>query len=229
MPTTGDRRRFLPQAIKCFQRQTYPNLELLILCDGDDDMSDLIPCDDERIHYYYLSRNRQTHGAKLNLGCERAIGDLIAHFDDDDWSHPDRLRFQVGALLAEGAEICGISQLLYFEIGTGLVWLNRSPTLLHPSLYPCLSFGASYVYRHSYWSNSPFPDLACDSDIAFTSAEGRQDRVVLVSDYLLYVAMVHNSNTADYSRKSSHWSPWPGDIREVMGADLDFYRSLRKS
>jgi Glycosyl transferase family 2 len=229
MPTTGDRRRFLPQAIKCFQRQTYPNLELVILCDGEDHMSDLIPCDDERIRYHYLGRNRQTHGAKLNLGCERATGDLIAHFDDDDWSHPERLSFQVGALLAEEAEICGISQMLFFEIGTGLVWLNRAPTLLHPSLYPGLSFGASYVYRHSYWSQSPFPDVACYSDIAFTSAAGRQDRAVLVSDHLLYVAMIHDSNTADYSGKSSHWSPWPGDIREIMGADLDFYRSLRQS
>ena len=114
-PTTGDRRRFLPQAIKCFQRQTYRNLELVIICDGEDDMSDLVPCDDGRIHYAYLGRERQTLGAKLNLGCERARGDLIAHFDDDDWSHPERLSFQVGALLAEGAEICGISQLLFLK------------------------------------------------------------------------------------------------------------------
>ena len=36
MPTTGQRRHFLPQAIKYFQRQTYPNLELVIVCDGED-------------------------------------------------------------------------------------------------------------------------------------------------------------------------------------------------
>ena len=175
-PTTGDRRRFLPQAIKCFQRQTYPNLELLILCDGEDDMSDLIPCHDGRIHYFYLGRQRHTLGAKLNLGCERATGDLIAHFDDDDWSHPDRLSFEVGALMAEGVEICSFSQLLFFEIGTGLVWLSRTPALLHPSLYHCHPFGAVYLYRRNYWSSSPFPDVPCDSDMAFTSAAGRQGR-----------------------------------------------------
>ena len=142
-------------------------------------------------------------------------GELIAHFDDDDWSHPERLSFQVGALLAEGAEICGISQLLYFEVGTELVWLSRMPALLHPSLYPGLPFGASFVYRRSYWADSPFPNVARDSDVAFTSAEGRRDHAVLVSDYRLYVAMIHNSNTANYSGKSSHWSPWPDDIREV--------------
>lgn len=227
-PTTGDRRHFLPQTIKCFQRQTYPNLELVILCDGEDDLSDLIPPEDARIHYFYLGRERRTHGTKLNLGCERATGDLIAHFDDDDWSHPDRLSFQVGALLAEEAEFCGISQLLFFEPGTGMAWLCRKPTLLHPSLYQWLSFGASYLYRRRYWSDSPFPDIPCDSDLAFTTAEGRQDRSVLVSDYRLYVATIHNSNTARYSAKSSYWSRWHGDLRDVMGDDLDFYRSLGK-
>jgi len=228
MPTTGERRRFLPQAIRGFQRQTYPNLELVILCDGEDDMSDLIPRDDERICYFYMGRQRHTHGAKLNVGCERATGDLIAHWDDDDWSHPDRLSFQVGALLAEEAEICGISQLLFFEIGTALVWLCRTPALLHPSLYYC-PFGASYLYRRGYWSSSPFSDLPRDSDIVFTSADGRQDRSVLVSDYRLYVAMIHCSNAANYSEKSSYWCPWSGDLREVMGNDFDFYLSLRQS
>src|SRR5262245_33792483 len=227
--TTGDRRRFLPQTIKCFQRQTYPNLELVILCDGEDDMSDLIPRADGRIRYSYLGRERHTHAAKLNLGCERATGELIAHFDDDDWSHPDRLSFQVGALLAEEAEFCGICQLLFFEIRTGEVWLCRTPALLHPSLYQSLAFGASYLYRRSYWSSSPFPDVPCDSDLAFTAAEGRQDRSVLLSDYRLYVATIHSSNTTRYSDKSSYWLPWPGDIREIMGADLDFYWSLRQS
>ena len=229
MPTTCDRRPFLQQAIKYFQRQTYPNLELVILCDGEDDMSDLVPSGDERIHYSYLGRDRRTLGAKLNLGCERAKGELIAHWDDDDWSHPDRLGFQVSALLAEGAEICGISQLLFFEIANGETWLCRIPALLHPSLFHCLSFGATHLYRRSYWSKSPFPDVTLDEEIAFTSAAGRQDHSVLVSDYRLYVAMIHNSNTTDNSEKSSYWTPWPGNIREIMGKDLDFYRSLRPS
>jgi Glycosyl transferase family 2/Bifunctional DNA primase/polymerase, N-terminal len=226
MPTTADRGHFLPQAIKCFQQQTYPNLELVIVCDGEDDMSDLIPHDDERIRYFFLGRDRRTLGPKLNLGCERAKGELIAHFDDDDWSHPDRLSFQVGALLAEGAEICGISQLLFFEIGTGEVWLCRTPALLHPSLYTHLPFGASYLYRRSYWTNSPFSDLRLGSDWAFTCADGRQDRSVLVSDDRLCVAMIHSSNTTKYSQKFSYWTPWQGDLREVMGDDLDFYLSL---
>jgi Glycosyl transferase family 2/Bifunctional DNA primase/polymerase, N-terminal len=229
MPTTGNRRCFLPQAIRYLQRQTYPNLELVIVCDGDDDVCDLIPRDDERIRYFYLGLGRRNYGIKLNLGCERAKGDLMAHCDDDDWSHPDRLSFQVGALLAEGAEVCGFAQLLFLEIASALVWLNRTPALLHPSLYRGLPFGATYLYQRSYWSSSPFPDVRSGEDWSFTSADGRQDHSVLLSDYRLCVAMIHNSNTTDYSKKLSYWSPWPGDLREIMGKDLDFYRSLRES
>jgi len=231
MPTTGDRRRFLPQAIKCFQRQTYPSLELVILCDGEDDLSDLIPGGDERIHYLYLGRERRTVGTKRNLACEQAKGDLIAHFDDDDWSHPDRLNFQVGKLLAEGAEFCGLPLILFYVISSGDVWLWQTPALLHPSLWNALPAGASFLFSREYWSRSPFPDIRLGSDMAFISGEGRQDHAVMVADYRLYVATIHTCNTDDYSKysSSSYWTPWRGDLREIMGKDLDFYQSLRQS
>ena len=227
--TTGDRRRFLPQAVRCFQRQTYPNLELVILCDGEDDLCDLIPPGDERVRYSYLGRERHAIGTKRNLACEQAKGDLIAHFDDDDWSHPERLSFQVGALQAEDAEFCGISLILFYVIANGEVWLSRTPALLHPSLWHGLPAAASFLYRREFWSRSPFPDIQLNESMIFVWAAGRQDHAVLISDYRLYVATIHSTNTVDYRCDSSYWSPWRGDIREVIGNDLDFYRSLAQS
>jgi hypothetical protein len=229
MPTTGDRRRFVPQAIKCFQRQTYPNLELVIVCDGEDDLSDLIPCDDERIRYSYMGRERRTIGPKRNLACEQAKGNLIALFDDDDWSHPNRLQIQVGKLLAAGVEFCGLPLILFYVIASGDVWLWQTPALLHPSLWNALPAGASFLFRREYWSRSPFPDIRLGSDMAFIGGEGRQDHAVMVGDYRLYVATIHTCNTDDYSKysPSSYWTPWRGDLREIMGDDLDFYESLR--
>jgi hypothetical protein len=233
MPTTGERQRFLPQAIKNFQRQTYPNLELVIVCDGEEDLPDLIPPDDKRVRYFYLGCECHTVGTKRNLACEKAKGDLIAHFDDDDWSHPDRLSFQVGALMAEEAEFCGLPLILFYVIASGETLLSHPPALLHPSLCPGLPAGASFVYRREFWSHSPFPDIQLGEDMIFVRAAGRQDHAVMLPDYRLYVAMIHCSNTCDYmahyQRKSSYWSRWRGDLRKVMGADLDFYQSLRKS
>jgi glycosyltransferase involved in cell wall biosynthesis len=74
MPTRN-RRPFVSQSIWYFLRQDYPNKELLILDDGEDNVADLIP-DDERIRYVRV--DRQVLGAKRNLGCELSRGEFIA-------------------------------------------------------------------------------------------------------------------------------------------------------
>src|SRR3954465_8432998 len=99
---TRNRREWLPRAIACFQAQTYERRELLIVADGDD-VRDLVAglpalppgtlgCTGARLGI----------GAKRNWGCQRATGELIAHWDDDDYSAPTRLADQVARLLESG-------------------------------------------------------------------------------------------------------------------------------
>ena len=73
---TKNRRRWLPQAIACFQRQTHKDAELLILADGED-VRDLLPADDSRVRLIHLERPLNV-GDKRNFGCERAAGHVIA-------------------------------------------------------------------------------------------------------------------------------------------------------
>ncbi|HWF90349.1 MAG TPA: glycosyltransferase, partial [Pyrinomonadaceae bacterium] len=80
MPTYN-RRLFVPQAIRCFLRQDYPNLELLVVDDGPNPVADCVP-ESDRIRYIRLD-NRATVGAKRNLACEQARGEFIVHWDDD--------------------------------------------------------------------------------------------------------------------------------------------------
>ena len=96
MPTFN-RRHFVPQAIHYFLRQDYPHKELIIIDDGDEPVSDLIP-DDDRIRYLPLDE-RNTVGMKRNLGCQAANGPLIALWDDDVWQDSWRLSYQVAALI----------------------------------------------------------------------------------------------------------------------------------
>ena len=99
MPTR-DRRRFVAQSIWYFLRQDYPNRELIVLDDGDDPVDDLVP-EDARIRYVGSTRSSSL-GRKRNLGCELARGELVAHWDDDDWFSADRLRIQVAARSRRG-------------------------------------------------------------------------------------------------------------------------------
>ena len=91
MPT-ADRRRFIPAAIRLFLEQDYENKELLIVDDGVDRIEDLVP-EHSQIRYIGLSQ-RTRLGTKRNLACEAARGDVIVHWDDDDWHAPWRVRYQ---------------------------------------------------------------------------------------------------------------------------------------
>src|SRR4051812_12356423 len=109
MPT-ANRRRCVSQAIRLFQAQDYPNKELVILDDGAESVADLVP-DDPQVRYIRLTGKR-TLGKKRNECVEASRGDLIMHWDDDDWHAPHRIRYQAEALLAAGAEVCSVTQML---------------------------------------------------------------------------------------------------------------------
>ena len=111
MPTYN-RRAFVARAVEYFLRQDYEDKELIVVDDGEDAIGDALP-QDERVRYVRL-KERQTVGAKRNLACEQARGDIIAHWDDD-WHAPHRLRYQVEALQREKAEMCGINRLLFYD------------------------------------------------------------------------------------------------------------------
>ena len=87
MPTYN-RRRFVPEAIRLFLTQDYPKKELVVLDDGEDNIADLIPSRPQ-IRYVRLDC-RHSIGAKRNIACEAARGEIIAHWDDDDWYAPNR-------------------------------------------------------------------------------------------------------------------------------------------
>src|SRR5215475_12372109 len=100
MPTR-DRRPFVGQAVEQFLAQDYPDRELIVVDDGEDPIGDLLPAD-PRIRLLRLDR-RMTIGAKRNLACEAATGDIVVHWDDDDWMAGWRLTYQVTALEANRA------------------------------------------------------------------------------------------------------------------------------
>jgi len=119
MPTYN-RREFIPRAIHYFLRQDYEPKELIIVDDGTDPIGDLVPQDD-RIRYFRLNEKISV-GAKRNRACEAARGDIIAHWDDDDWHAPQRLRYQIEALQREHADVCGIHRLLFYDVINDRAW-----------------------------------------------------------------------------------------------------------
>ncbi|MGB9182308.1 MAG: glycosyltransferase [Pyrinomonadaceae bacterium] len=219
MPTTARRRLFVPQAIRLFQRQDYANKELLIVDDGPESMEEIVPVDDPQVRYIPLAGGR-TLGMKRNFCVEAARGNLIMHWDDDDWASPCRISYQTDALLRANAEICGVRQMIFYELTTARAWLYEYPVDQRPWLA-----GNSLLYTREFWQRSPFPDIQVASDTRFVWNQ-TMDRHVAVPDYSFYVAMIHPDNTSPKNYKGSYWSPWPGSVERIMGADYAFYQTF---
>src|SRR5436305_14436285 len=93
---TRNRPDFLPQALRCFRRQTYPNLELILVDDSDERMERL--CARTPGCRYIRLDEFTPSGVKLNLGIEAARGKIIQIMDDDDFYRADFVASQVSHL-----------------------------------------------------------------------------------------------------------------------------------
>src|SRR5262249_22198891 len=150
-----DRRAFLPQALRCFQRQDYPNLELIILDDGSDPIADCLP-PDPRIRYQREAERRNI-GTKRNRACALARGEFIVNWDDDDWYPNDRISRQIAALQQSNGDVAGSSQLFYYDAAAELAWRFALPGMAWVA-------GNTLAFRRAYWSENPFPEVQVGED-----------------------------------------------------------------
>jgi hypothetical protein len=220
MPT-ADRRSFVPRAISQFLRQDYPNRELIVIDDGIDSIEDLIPTDD-RIRYVRLSQ-KLSIGAKHNMGCELARGEVILHWDDDDWHSPWRVSYQVRDLLKNpAASLCGLSRLFFYEPGTGRAWEYVYPAGSRPWVS-----GATFCYHKSFWEQHRFPDMNEGGDTVFVW-DLRDAHIVAHADQSFYLATVHPNNTSPKRTSDPAWQPRPvSDIRRMLDDEAwSFYERL---
>jgi len=211
MPTYN-RRSFVAYAIRYFLQQDYENKELVIVDDGTDPVEDIVP-KDECIRYIRIKKF-MTLGEKRNYCIRESKGDLIMHWDDDDWMAPNRITYQVGELIKNNAEVCGLQKMLYYEIPTGECWLYQYP----PNAKPWIA-GNSLLYTRAFWQRSPFPNRQVASDTQFIFSRNLKAYVAL-ADYRFYVATVHEKNTSPKQTRSSLWHPIEKEeIYKIIGSE----------
>lgn len=122
---TYHRADVLGDAIESALAQTYRDLELVVVDDGDDDATPAVVSsfDDDRLEYVRRKESGQCENAgdgredagddrtgvptARNEGVRRTDGDLVAFVDSDDRWHHEKLRRQVEALRAAGPD-CGV-------------------------------------------------------------------------------------------------------------------------
>lgn len=218
MPTYN-RRHFVPQAIKYFLRQDYPNRELIIVDDGTDPIADLVP-KDERIRY--LGQPPQNMlGTKRNLACSAASGEIILHWDDDDWIADWRVTYQTQALLASQADVSGLNKLFFYDQISSQGWQYQYNDNGKPWLMGC-----SLCYRKDFWKANPFPEYRRNADRHFVWSQ-RVKKIAALENNAFLVPIMHRNNSIHKLIGANFMHTHPAaEIRRLMGEDVAFYDAL---
>lgn len=189
---TRNRRQWLPIAIQCFIDQTYPYRELLIIADGVD-VRDLIP-DDDRIQLHHVDRAAEI-GEKRNFGCSLATGEIIAHWDDDDFSAPGRLDDQIRRLGESGKAVTGYRSMRFTDGSRSWQFLGA----------PEYAIGTSLCYRRDFWRSHKFPAVQTGEDKTFVIEAWNAGQLEPADDLGLMHATIHPGNTSPRSLEGRSW------------------------
>lgn len=170
---TADRPDFARRAIASFAAQSWPDKELVVLDNGSVPMRPLLEgLPPEQVVYRHTPRQEGRYiGALRNESLDMARGDFVVpQWDDDDWSHPERLTIQAEVLLG-GYDACALPGTImhvdapgfFLHPFIGLLKGGVPPTLMHrrdPGIrYPNLRRTSDTSYL-GQWHARPYLTLA---------------------------------------------------------------------
>jgi hypothetical protein len=112
--------------------------------------------------------------------------DIFVHFDDDDFSHPNRIDEQVALLQSSGADVVGYREMLFWrearcpdcgepmKAEAGYYGMScdhqseiRPEAWLYSNPDPRYCLGASLCYWRKTWERKPFEATSQGEDVRF--------------------------------------------------------------
>jgi hypothetical protein len=138
------------------------------------------------------SATRQTScdqiGYYHNLACERAKGDIIIKWDDDDWQSPFRIDRQARLLSTVDQGFSYSSAFYWYHVHECRAARARSWAAKEGAS------GSTFAFHKSAWKKSPFPDKGVE-DGPFALGQMHVESAFLnADDPELLVYMRHHSN-----------------------------------
>lgn len=168
---TKDRPAMARRAVECFDAQTYPEKRLLVVNTGECPLFKESP-GVEYVEPCFIGADALSIGELRNLGTRYASDnytpswtrpEIFIHWDDDDWSHPNRITEQVALLQASGADAVGYNELLFWR--TRIMIDDRAmpdsygEAWLYTNRNQYYAVGTSLCYWRKTWERKPFADL----------------------------------------------------------------------
>lgn len=159
--TTFNAVEHVGEAIDSILKQTYENLELIVVDDASSDKTLAIAWGrakrDKRVRIIESKINRGTYWSK-NLGVVQARGELVTFMDSDDISEPERIRKQVELAVQKGG------------VGSTCNYIRRDEagnTVLNRGLEQRIALISLMVKRQVFFEVGYFDSIRTSADDEF--------------------------------------------------------------
>lgn len=220
---TANRPEMAKQAVECFRAQTYTPREMMIIDTGDDsegmfgssacEPGDLETPDDPRGYLMWEGGPKgKTIGELRNYANMRALGlstrtwpvEILCHWDDDDYSHPNRIAEQVALLQASGADAVGYNSMLFYreaaqtkqDVAELLSGLTPPKQVGEAWLYTGGICGSSLMYKRAAWERRHFEPMNNGEDTRFLMGVKAIGVSSLPDPYAMELIALHRSELA---------------------------------
>jgi glycosyltransferase involved in cell wall biosynthesis len=204
---TKNRRNMFAIPLFNWTRIVYPEnkLEWVILDDGNDDLSDIIPPDDHRIKY--VRCEKMDIGAKRNRSVELAKYDYIVHMDDDDFYFPHSLLAKIRVLKHYNKQ-CVYSH----NLGVYDILVKTSAIMERYTDVPELTM----AYTKAFWESRKFGNAPYES---YNMVRKREKDMVKIPFWFNAIACTHDTN---YTQRLKSISISSGNARPAPPAESLF-------
>ena len=100
--------KYLPRCIESIIKQTYDNIEIILVNDGSTDQSSKICKKYSRIdnRVVLIEQDNKGAAAARNTGLRHATGNYIGWVDSDDYIEPDMFEKMLDCIHKENADAC---------------------------------------------------------------------------------------------------------------------------
>lgn len=229
------RPHFLEHTIALFEKQDYPRKELIIVDEhasvGEQGLTSTRIAENVWYYLFFGKFSPFSIGFKRNITCSFASGDIICHWDDDDWYAPNRLSLQVHPILEDQADVTALTMTHLLRTSDMSLWCPD--TEMRNALFPHGVKAGTLMYLASYWKKGiMYNDTNQGEDIQFLetlSTQGERARCAQLHHPGAFLCVRHDENISPEIEgiEKPHWTRDEVE-RYLSEEEQSFYRSLQK-
>ena len=209
---TYNRIHTLPASVDSVLKQTYENLELIIMDDGSTDGTEeyVKNIADERVRYRKADKNMGPSAAR-NMGAKLAKGEYLAFQDSDDEWAPDKLERQMKLMMDNGDISLVYSEFCLYRNGELLAVIpsrnipyeeKQGSLFSYLLLYPLISTQTILIRTKAFIVEGGFNEtLKAYEDFEFTMRFAKNHRIGFVQEALVKVNSQESSVSKQFEER----------------------------